>query len=884
MDNCLHQAVLVGEPAAVERAVEITRQEGLVYQLLSIDRAYHTPAFEPYTAHLRDIFNNTDIAPPKVPIYSSTTAAPYPEAADEVRKLIVDHWVLPVEFRNTVEALYEAGVRVFVEAGPRGNLCGFVDDILRGRDYVAVPANVAHRTGIQQLNHLVANLAAHDVPMDPSYLYQDRGCRTLDLEAAAGSTDQSPRRPISLSTGFPMLSLPESLAADLRSALAGGPPSAAAAGESTPGPSEAQGVGAPLASPAIAPAPQAAAPPAPIAGVASADMAGQVGQYLQTMDHFLAVQQQVMSAYLEPPAVQFPLLGELVAGSPGEEAVFERTFDIDQDLYLRDHTLGRDISALDPDLRAVAVMPLTMSLEIMAEAAVSLIPGQKVVGFSDVRAYRWLAWEEGPRVLRIIARRAGEAGGLVRVAIEDLTDSTAKQPAVQADVRLADGYPTPPVPNIGVPAGARASRWTPESLYEEGMFHGPAWRGVSSMRATAAAGCTAQLVAGSSSGFFAGLSRVEFVVDPVVLDAAGQVIGFWTQEQLADGQVIFPFQVAAIDLYGANLPAGALLDCAASITLYGSEYVKSDIELTGPDGRLWASIRGWMDKRFDLPPALRPLLSPAGDVRVAVDRQDLLPKHTPGLLMECRTVPAAVDKDADFWRRVWASRILGRGEREYFRALGLPDTSQIEWLALRMAGKAAVQDLLRAAYGLWLLPADIEILPDESGRLRVSGVWTASVPCLPALSLAHADGVAIALAALDVSSFERPRVAVEVQPVGGSEGYAALACTAGERSLFSHLPPALADEWLVRAWCAKQAAAGALGMRDGPSRITVMHPDTIGGQIVVGIASLPQDQYQVLPGAGLEIQTVRSGDLVFATTAWLAANPVEAGLRVTATP
>ena len=86
------------------------------------------------------------------------------------------------------------------------------------------------------------------------------------------------------------------------------------------------------------------------------------------------------------------------------------------------------------------------------------------------------------------------------------------------------------------------------------------------------------------------------------LDAAGQVIGFWTMEHLASGRVIFPFRLDALDVYGPQRPAGEPVTCAASIELIGEQQVRSDIGLIAADGRLWMRLVGWLDKRFDVPP------------------------------------------------------------------------------------------------------------------------------------------------------------------------------------------------------------------------------------------------------------------------------------------
>ena len=101
--------------------------------------------------------------------------------SEEIRRacwqLGVEHWMRRVEFRKTVEAMYEAGARIFVEVGPGGILTAFVDDILRGRPYLAVASNVPRRSGITQLNHLVGMLASQRIPMNLEYLYKRRAPR-----------------------------------------------------------------------------------------------------------------------------------------------------------------------------------------------------------------------------------------------------------------------------------------------------------------------------------------------------------------------------------------------------------------------------------------------------------------------------------------------------------------------------------------------------------------------------------------------------------------------------------------------------------------------------------------------------------------------------------
>ena len=71
----------------------------------------------------------------------------------EVRKLAVGQWAKPVRFQETVESMYGAGVRLFMEVGPKANLSSFVSDTLKGKRHLAVASNVHYRSGTTQLNH-----------------------------------------------------------------------------------------------------------------------------------------------------------------------------------------------------------------------------------------------------------------------------------------------------------------------------------------------------------------------------------------------------------------------------------------------------------------------------------------------------------------------------------------------------------------------------------------------------------------------------------------------------------------------------------------------------------------------------------------------------------
>src|SRR5262249_22213305 len=139
---------------------------------------------------------------PSVPLYSCTTVAPYGSGLPEIHQTALNHWIQPVEFSRTIERLYADGVRLFVEVGPRGNLTSFVGNILSTHDYAAIPVNVSRRSGIDQLNHLIAHLAAHGVAMTLAPLYAHRRVDAFDLtDTAAAQTPKRGLGPVKIPTG-----------------------------------------------------------------------------------------------------------------------------------------------------------------------------------------------------------------------------------------------------------------------------------------------------------------------------------------------------------------------------------------------------------------------------------------------------------------------------------------------------------------------------------------------------------------------------------------------------------------------------------------------------------------------------------------------------------
>ena len=199
LDNCPSQLVLFALADVAQHVVADLRQAGVFAQPLPFGRAYHTELFEPVRTALQPFLDDLPVRRPRLLVYSCSTTTPYPDEPAAIRQVLAGQWSARVRFRETVEALYDAGVRLFVEAGPRGNLRQFVDDTLRGRDHLAVAIDHMQRPGLVQVHHVAARLAAAGVALDLRLLRPHR--------SEAPERADRPRREILLELGLPRMTL-----------------------------------------------------------------------------------------------------------------------------------------------------------------------------------------------------------------------------------------------------------------------------------------------------------------------------------------------------------------------------------------------------------------------------------------------------------------------------------------------------------------------------------------------------------------------------------------------------------------------------------------------------------------------------------------------------
>lgn len=879
MENCPHQYVLCasgpGMDEVIAEAGKALAAEGAICSPLPIQRPYHTQFFEPAFPLEKAYYEEVGVHPPRIDVYSCSTTDLFPTDPPAIVETAARHWMSCVRFERTIEKMYERGFRIFVDVGPRGNLCAFVADILRDKKHLAVGLNRAQRSDVLQLLKGLGILAAQGVPLRIHHLHERWGSRVVDLRNAGAPGKGRKPMSVQLAIHLPImkaegLALAPSPAAPAHAAAPAPPVSAPA-----PAAASASALTVPLTAAAAHP-PRNGAPPPPAAAravVATApdDASAVMLSYMDTMEQFLAVQGDVLGSLLVPrvgparppvpaaaaaPAAsgRFPLLGSIEEHVPRESLLARRVFDVREDLYLVDHALGTTVSRADPALRALPVMALVFSSELASEAAAALFPDLKVIAVVDTRAHRPIFLDRGSVALRVRARRVGEQDGQVHVRAviqQETAGNPASFPTVfETSVVLADRYPPAPpstAPDLrdlipaegnGSPAGS-GQGWP--SLYPRWTWHGPLFQGVSGIAAVSSEGVDGTLKVPPRSGLIRSRPDAFLEIDPVLLDSQGQAIWLWGSPKPFTGTSYLPYSVGALRLYGPPLPPGTPLSMKMRVRRQEPLSVVLSSEAIDAQGRVRSALEEVALREFQITPALsRLMMEPADHYFAEVHSLDLaLPGAAPRRISLATIQDFPVDiLESSFgvWRKTLAFLILSPPEREEWMGQKVSVPREIQWLLGRAAAKDALRGHFHEQAGRWFAPAELMIASDAEGRPLLGGGWRTELPARPEISISHTDGMVVAVAA---SADGGARVGVDAEKIR-TPSQDLLDGAFSEADL-AHLPPearesdALRCEWVFRLWCAKEAVGKALGsgVSLDPRRFAVTGVDAGRGLVAI---------------------------------------------------
>ncbi|MCX2586260.1 beta-ketoacyl synthase N-terminal-like domain-containing protein [Pedobacter sp. MR22-3] len=434
-DNCPQQAILCGSKNALEELVPVLKRKQIFHQVLPFQSGFHSPfvadKLEFILAGMKDMtFRKTT-----TPLWSATTLETYPEGFEAIRQLSAEHLIKPVRFRELTEKLYQEGARVFIQVGS-GGLTGFIDDTLKGKEISTISANVPIRSGIAQLQRVIAALFVEGREIG------------LDFLAHKISSPLKPNKGIRLALGSPIIRDLEHLK------------SLAIKNQ-------------PKAKPVLADSLH------PVLNAFNENVLELISMQEEMIGHFennnFNVRHQANIAY------QHPL-------KPIRQA-FSQMLDVSLDNcpYLIDHSLLRQpkgwptIEDMDP------VIPMTMIFELFAEIAQAQSPADKIHKISNMRVFQWMnvvkpfqetvmgAWKDEETVYLNLERFAN------------------------AEVKLSPFLNTAPDRSFDIGKKLNIDRTT-EQIYDAHMFHGPAYQGIKKIVAVGQKGITGIIEAAEGKG------------------------------------------------------------------------------------------------------------------------------------------------------------------------------------------------------------------------------------------------------------------------------------------------------------------------------------------------------------------------------------------------
>src|SRR5271157_455108 len=157
--NSANQVVLAGAKPAIAKVQQFLNEQGYSAVLLPVSAAFHTPLVGHAQKPFAEAIDRVTFNAPKLRLFSNTTGQAHSSNPDEIRKVLAEHILNPVLFKDEIENIYAEGGYIFVEFGPKNVLTNLVKNILENRPHIAVALNAsAKKDSDRQLREAVLQL------------------------------------------------------------------------------------------------------------------------------------------------------------------------------------------------------------------------------------------------------------------------------------------------------------------------------------------------------------------------------------------------------------------------------------------------------------------------------------------------------------------------------------------------------------------------------------------------------------------------------------------------------------------------------------------------------------------------------------------------------
>ncbi|MGF1748405.1 phosphopantetheine-binding protein [Vibrio cionasavignyae] len=173
--NAPTQLVIAGPTTAAQQAAQALTEQGFKAIALPVSGAFHTPLVAHAQKPFASAIDKVTFSSPAVPLYSNATGKLHSKDSKAIKKAFKQHMLQSVRFSEQLEAMYEAGARVFVEFGPKNILQKLVEKTLadKSEELCTISLNPSPKgDSDQQLRLAAMQLCVAGVTLDSIDPYQ----------------------------------------------------------------------------------------------------------------------------------------------------------------------------------------------------------------------------------------------------------------------------------------------------------------------------------------------------------------------------------------------------------------------------------------------------------------------------------------------------------------------------------------------------------------------------------------------------------------------------------------------------------------------------------------------------------------------------------------
>lgn len=719
MDNCPSQILLCGTEKARDLLLDILRKEKIFYQVLPFESGFHTPFIKKYLYILDEALENIQIQKSKIPLWSATTLDLYPENFEEFKELTIKHLTETVRFRELIEKLYyQEKAKVFIQIGI-GNIVGFVDDILKTKNYSAISTCISGRSTLEQLKRVLALLYIEGKEINFSFL------------GINNKTSTDTKDPVTIKRSSKSITA-ENTKENLSQLYA--------------------------------------------INNLSVNIEDPVERaWIENIKEMMLIQDQIIRLFKERKTnINTKKTHSFITEK--ESIINKKSYDrtgntftenlyvsLEEYPYLIDHSLFKQpenwkiLSDINP------VIPMTMTLELLMEAAQKQNPSQKVLKLGPVSVFQWMKVNT-PFDQKI--EGIWKSKDKISLKIKNF---------VSGEVQLGNNYPVPEskyLQEIDWGENIVSTIPSPEIIYKKHMFHGPSYQGILEVKNITRKGLRALIKKSIGKGS--------------LLDNIGQLYGLYLQLTLGENsKVSFPVKIEEINFFQDVQDQQGVFECICLPTSFNNKISTADI-IIKRENKIWCIIKGWKNQIFE------GFDKNLWNMTLNPDKNILAKKISPNVYFFNNVYNYAVNWN--FLMNIY----LNDEEKKHYDSLLL--NKKKDYLISRIALKDNVRKYIETKYGKKYFPIEINIQYDANNKPSIYGVKEASEI---EISLAHKG-------TNSVSIVSEKTVGIDIEIIEEREtNFLDYILTNHEKKL---LKDKNINEWSTRFWVAKEAYGKMLGV------------------------------------------------------------------------